>query len=133
MRVKDPGLGRVCQALDWLGFSDGLTQAMLQGQNFSLLRYQPFLPAAFHFLFAHTHVPRINYPHSQYEALTKTSASRNALAAMLSEVPACIRTRVSELSLSLDILSLLLDIICPKLRPVNPQLFSDREKHTHTL
>uniref|UniRef100_A0AAZ3REW5 Chromosome transmission fidelity protein 18 homolog n=1 Tax=Oncorhynchus tshawytscha TaxID=74940 RepID=A0AAZ3REW5_ONCTS len=118
----------LCQALDWLGFSDGLTQAMLQGQNFSLLRYQPFLPAAFHFLFAHTHVPRINYPHSQYEALTKTSASRNALAAMLSEVPACIRTRVSELSLSLDILSLLLDIICPKLRPVNPQLFSDREK-----
>uniref|UniRef100_UPI001EAEB601 chromosome transmission fidelity protein 18 homolog n=1 Tax=Oncorhynchus gorbuscha TaxID=8017 RepID=UPI001EAEB601 len=128
MRVKDHDLGRVCQALDWLGFSDGLTQAMLQGQNFSLLRYQPFLPAAFHFLFAHTHVPRINYPHSQYEALTKTSASRNALAAMLSEVPACIRTRVSELSLSLDILSLLLDIICPKLRPVNPQLFSDREK-----
>uniref|UniRef100_A0A4W5KPD7 Uncharacterized protein n=2 Tax=Hucho hucho TaxID=62062 RepID=A0A4W5KPD7_9TELE len=62
------------------------------------------------------------------QALTKTSASRNALVAMLSEVPACIRTRVSELSLSLDILSLLLDIICPKLRPVNPQLFSDREK-----
>lgn len=128
MRVKDPSLGGVCEALDWLGFSDGLTQAMLQGQNFSLLRYQPFLPVAFHFLFAHTHVPRINYPHSQYEALTKTSASRNALAAMLSEVPACIRTRISELSLSLDILSLLLEIICPKLRPVNPQLFSDREK-----
>ncbi|XP_055771137.1 chromosome transmission fidelity protein 18 homolog isoform X2 [Salvelinus fontinalis] len=128
MRVKDPSLGGVCQALDWLGFSDGLTQAMLQGQNFSLMRYQPFLPVAFHFLFAHTHVPRINYPHSQYEALTKTSSSRNALAAMLSEVPACIRTRISELSLSLDILSLLLDIICPKLRPVNPQLFSDREK-----
>ncbi|XP_064872217.1 chromosome transmission fidelity protein 18 homolog, partial [Oncorhynchus nerka] len=72
MRVKDPGLGRVCQALDWLGFSDGLTQAMLQGQNFSLLRYQPFLPAAFHFLFAHTHVPRINYPHSQYEVHTQS-------------------------------------------------------------
>ncbi|KAM9391208.1 chromosome transmission fidelity protein 18 homolog isoform 2-T2 [Salvelinus alpinus] len=128
MRVKDPSLGGVCQALDWLGFSDGLTQAMLQGQNFSLMRYQSFLPVAFHFLFAHTHVPRINYPHSQYEALTKTSASRNALAAMLSEVPACIRTRISELSLSLDILSLLLDIICPKLRPVNPQLFRGGEK-----
>ncbi|XP_045544672.1 chromosome transmission fidelity protein 18 homolog [Salmo salar] len=109
MRVKDPSLGGVCEALDWLGFSDGLTQAMLQGQNFSLLRYQPFLPVAFHFLFAHTHVPRINYPHSQYEALTKTSASRNALAAMLSEVPACIRTHTHT-------------------HTVNPQLFSDREK-----
>uniref|UniRef100_A0AAZ3RDI0 Chromosome transmission fidelity protein 18 homolog n=1 Tax=Oncorhynchus tshawytscha TaxID=74940 RepID=A0AAZ3RDI0_ONCTS len=112
----------LCQALDWLGFSDGLTQAMLQGQNFSLLRYQPFLPAAFHFLFAHTHVPRINYPHSQYEVHTQNLGLDRMW------FPACIRTRVSELSLSLDILSLLLDIICPKLRPVNPQLFSDREK-----
>eukprot|EP00063_Salmo_salar_P063861 XP_014038696.1 PREDICTED: chromosome transmission fidelity protein 18 homolog [Salmo salar] len=124
MRVKDPSLGGVCDALDWLGFSDGLTQAMLQGQNFSLLRYQPFLPVAFHFLFAHTHVPRINYPHSQYE----TSASRNALAAMLSEVPACIRIRVSELSL--DILSLLLDNICPKLRPVGEPPAVKRQRET---
>uniref|UniRef100_A0A6Q2WY47 AAA+ ATPase domain-containing protein n=1 Tax=Esox lucius TaxID=8010 RepID=A0A6Q2WY47_ESOLU len=128
MRVKDPSLGGVCDALDWLGFSDRLNQTMLQGQNFSLMRYMPFLPVAFHFLFAHMHVPRINYPSSQYEALTKTAASRNSLAAMLSDVPACIRTRISEISLSLDILSLLLDIICPKLRPVNPQLFSSREK-----
>ncbi|KAL1005249.1 hypothetical protein UPYG_G00056650 [Umbra pygmaea] len=128
MRVKDPSLGGVCEALDWLGFSDSLSQTMLQGQNFSLMRYLPFPPVAFHFLFAHTHVPRINYPSSQYEALTKTAASRNSLAAMLSDVPACIRTRISEISLSLDILSLLLDIICPKLRPVNPQLFSAREK-----
>ncbi|KAJ8001317.1 hypothetical protein DPEC_G00168290 [Dallia pectoralis] len=128
MRVKDPSLCGVCDALDWLGFADRLNQTMLQGQNFSLMRYVPFLPVAFHFLFANMHVPRITYPSSQYEALTKTAANKNSLSAMLSDVPACIRTRISEISLSLDILSLLLDIICPKLRPVNPQLFSSREK-----
>lgn len=37
---------------------------------------------------------------------------------MLADIPACIRTRISQLSLTLDMLTLLLDIICPKLRPV---------------
>ncbi|XP_046898586.1 chromosome transmission fidelity protein 18 homolog isoform X2 [Hypomesus transpacificus] len=128
MRVRDPSLGSVVEALDWLSFTDRLNQVMMQGQNFSLMRYLPFLPVTFHFLFAHTHVPRISYPHSQYEVLSKTQASRNALAAMLSDIPACIRSRVSELSLTNDVLTLLLDIICPKLRPVNPQLYSSREK-----
>ncbi|XP_029917755.1 chromosome transmission fidelity protein 18 homolog [Myripristis murdjan] len=128
MRVRDPNLHSVCEALDWLSFSDKLNQVMLHGQNFSLLRYSPFLSVTFHFLFAHTHVPRINYPHSQHEASSRLHSSKNALSTMLADIPACVRSRLSELSLTVDILTLLLDIICPKLRPVNPQLFSSREK-----
>ncbi|KAK9540637.1 hypothetical protein VZT92_003077 [Zoarces viviparus] len=128
MRVRDPDLQSVCEALDWLSFSDRLNHVIMHGQNFSLMRYLPFLSVTFHFLFAHTHVPRISYPHSQHEASTRLLSSRNALSTMLADIPACIRTRISQLSLSLDILTLLLDIICPKLRPVNPQLFSSREK-----
>ncbi|CAL1601228.1 unnamed protein product [Knipowitschia caucasica] len=128
MRVRDPNLHSVCEALEWLSFSDRLNQVILHGQNFTLMRYLPFLSVAFHFLFAHSHVPRLSYPHSQHEALTRILGSKNALSSMLSDIPACIRTRISQLNLTLDILSLLLDIICPKLRPVNPQLFSSREK-----
>ncbi|CAJ1053968.1 chromosome transmission fidelity protein 18 homolog [Xyrichtys novacula] len=128
MRVRDPNLESVCEALDWLMFSDRLNQVILHGQNFTLMRYLPFLSVTFHFLFAHTHVPRISYPHSQQEATSKILTSRNALSTMLADIPACIRTRISQLSLTLDVLTLLLDIICPKLRPVNPQLFSSREK-----
>ncbi|XP_059199343.1 chromosome transmission fidelity protein 18 homolog [Centropristis striata] len=128
MRVRDPNMHSVCDALDWLSFSDRLNQVILHGQNFSLMRYLPFLSVTFHFLFAHTHVPRISYPHSQHEASSRLLSSRNALSTMLADIPACIRTRISPLCLSLDILTLLLDIICPKLRPVNPQLFSSREK-----
>ncbi|KAM4603613.1 chromosome transmission fidelity protein 18 homolog [Polymixia lowei] len=128
MRVRDPNLHSVCEALDWLLFSDRLNQVIMHGQNFSLMRYLPFLSITFHFLFSHTHVPRINYPHSQHEASSRLQGSKNALSTMLTDIPACIRSRISLLSLTIDILTLLLDIICPKLRPVNPQLFSSREK-----
>ncbi|XP_018612475.1 chromosome transmission fidelity protein 18 homolog [Scleropages formosus] len=128
MKLKDPSLRGVCLALEWLSFSDLLNEAVMHLQNFSLMRYLPFLPAAFHLLFAATSVPRINYPNSQYEALTKTQHTRNALVALLAEVSPSIRSRVDVRCLSLDVLSLLLDVICPKLRPVNPQLYSTREK-----
>ncbi|XP_038141254.1 chromosome transmission fidelity protein 18 homolog isoform X1 [Cyprinodon tularosa] len=128
MRVRDPNMQSVCEALDWLMFSDRLNQVILHGQNFSLMRYLPFLSVTFHFLFAHMHVPRISYPHSHHEAASRLLSSRNALSTMLADIPASIRSRIGPLSLTLDILTLLLDIICPKLRPVNPQLFSSREK-----
>ncbi|XP_054879093.1 chromosome transmission fidelity protein 18 homolog isoform X2 [Poeciliopsis prolifica] len=128
VRVRDPNLQSVSEALDWLMFSDRLNQVILHGQNFSLLRYLPFLSVTFHFLFAHTHAPRISYPHSQQEATSRLLSSRNALSTMLADIPASIRSRIGQLHLTLDVLTLLLDIICPKLRPVNPLLFSSREK-----
>uniref|UniRef100_A0A096LX22 CTF18, chromosome transmission fidelity factor 18 homolog (S. cerevisiae) n=1 Tax=Poecilia formosa TaxID=48698 RepID=A0A096LX22_POEFO len=128
VRVRDPNLQSVSEALDWLIFSDRLNEVILHGQNFSLLRYLPFLSVMFHFLFAHTHVPRISYPHSHQEATSRLLSSRNALSTMLADIPASIRSRIGQLHLTLDVLTMLLDIICPKLRPVNPQLFSSREK-----
>ncbi|XP_058497531.1 chromosome transmission fidelity protein 18 homolog [Solea solea] len=128
MRVRDPNMHCVCEALEWLSFSDRLNQMIMHNQNFTLMKYLPFLSVTFHFLFAHTHVPRISYPHSHHEATSRLLSSRNALSSMLADIPASIRTRISQLSLTLDILTLLLNIISPKLRPVNPQLFSTREK-----
>lgn len=67
MKLKDRSLMGVCSGLDWLGFSDLLNECVLHGQNYSLMRYLPFLPAAFHHLFAANSVPRISYPNSHYE------------------------------------------------------------------
>ncbi|XP_072513774.1 chromosome transmission fidelity protein 18 homolog [Salminus brasiliensis] len=128
MKLKDPGLLGVCAGLDWLCFSDLVNESMLHGQNYSLMRYLPFLPAAFHYLFAANSVPRISYPNSQYEALTKTQHTKNAVVSMLTEIPPAIQSRICQSTLCLDFLSLLLELICPKLRPVNPQLYSTREK-----
>ncbi|KAL2298846.1 hypothetical protein Nmel_014452, partial [Mimus melanotis] len=68
MKVRDSSLGSVCLALEWLSFCDLLGQAVVTRQSFQLLRYLPFLPVAFHLLFAATSVPRLSYPSSQPEA-----------------------------------------------------------------
>ncbi|XP_058236887.1 chromosome transmission fidelity protein 18 homolog isoform X2 [Hemibagrus wyckioides] len=128
MKLKDPSMANVCSGLDWLSFSDLVNECVLHGQNYSLMRYLPFLPAAFHHLFATNSVPRISYPNSHYEGLMKTQHTKNALVAMLAEIPPSVRSRVCQNNLCLDVLSLLLELICPKLRPVNPQLYSTREK-----
>nr|XP_006637330.2 PREDICTED: chromosome transmission fidelity protein 18 homolog [Lepisosteus oculatus] len=128
MKLKDPSLRGICAGLEWLGFTDLLAETMMHGQNFSLMRYLPFLPAAFHLLFAANNVPRIAYPNSQYEAQARTQQTKNVLTAMLADIHPVIRSRTGLHALSLDILSLLLDVICPRLRPVNPQLYSARER-----
>ncbi|XP_058705580.1 chromosome transmission fidelity protein 18 homolog isoform X2 [Poecile atricapillus] len=128
MKVRDSSLGSVCLALEWLGFSDLLGQAVLQAQSFQLLRYLPFLPVAFHLLFAASSIPRLAYPSSQPEAVAKLSQMQNVVLSMVSGMAPGVRSRAGQRALVLEVLGLLLDIIAPKLRPVNTQLYSLKEK-----
>lgn len=77
MKLKDPGLLGVCAGLDWLCFSDLVNEWVMRGQNYTLMRYLPFLPAAFHYLFAANSVPRISYPNSHYEVRLKYPSSEH--------------------------------------------------------
>ncbi|XP_075686704.1 chromosome transmission fidelity protein 18 homolog isoform X2 [Rhinoderma darwinii] len=128
MKVKESSFGTVVSALDWLGFTDIVNSTIMHGQNFQLMRYLPFLPVAFHLFFAASNIPRIAYPNSHYEAQSKLNLMQNLLSAMVSEIAPAIRSRVRPQSLVLDALCLLLDVISPKLRPVNTQLYSMKEK-----
>ncbi|XP_036136464.1 chromosome transmission fidelity protein 18 homolog isoform X1 [Molossus molossus] len=128
LRLRDSSLGTVCAALDWLAFEDLLGQAAYHSQSFQLLRYQPFLPVAFHLLFASSHVPRIAFPSSQQEAQNRTSQVQNLIQTLVSGIAPATRSRTTPQALVLDTLCLLLDILVPKLRPVSTQLYSAREK-----
>ncbi|XP_066131475.1 chromosome transmission fidelity protein 18 homolog isoform X1 [Saccopteryx bilineata] len=128
LRLRDSSLGTVCVGLDWLAFEDLLGQAAHHGQSFQLLRYQPFLPVAFHLLFASSHVPRIAFPSGQQEAQNRTSQVQNLIQTLVSGIAPATRCRTAPQALVLDTLCLLLDILVPKLRPVSTQLYSAREK-----
>nr|XP_020136961.1 chromosome transmission fidelity protein 18 homolog [Microcebus murinus] len=128
LRLRDSSLGAVCSALDWLAFDDLLAQAAHHGQSFQLLRYLPFLPVAFHVLFARSHVPRISFPSSQQEAQNRISQTRNLIQTLVSGMAPATRSRAAPQALVLDALCLLLDILAPKLRPVSTQLYGAREK-----
>ncbi|XP_025226279.1 chromosome transmission fidelity protein 18 homolog isoform X1 [Theropithecus gelada] len=128
LRLRDSSLGAVCAALDWLAFDDLLAGAAHHSQSFQLLRYPPFLPVAFHVLFASSHTPRITFPSSQQEAQNRMSQMRNLMQTLVSGITPAARSRATPQALLLDALSLLLDILAPKLRPVSTQLYSTREK-----
>ncbi|XP_026559768.1 chromosome transmission fidelity protein 18 homolog isoform X2 [Pseudonaja textilis] len=128
MKVKDSSLDSVCLALEWLGFSDLLGKAILCSQSFQLMRYLPFLPVSFHLLFAASSIPRLTYPHSQHEALSKLTQMHHLVDSMISGIAPNSRSRVRPQSFILEALCLLLEIISPKLRPVNTQLYSQKEK-----
>uniref|UniRef100_A0A8C0EYE2 Chromosome transmission fidelity factor 18 n=1 Tax=Bubo bubo TaxID=30461 RepID=A0A8C0EYE2_BUBBB len=126
MKLRDSSLSSVCLALEWLSFSDLLSRAVLHGQSFQLMRYLPFLPVAFHLLFAATTIPRLAYPSSQHEASPREGT--NLVVSMVSGITPSARSRAGQQPLVLEVLCLLLDIIAPKLRPVNTQLYSLKEK-----
>uniref|UniRef100_A0A2I2YPG5 Chromosome transmission fidelity protein 18 homolog n=1 Tax=Gorilla gorilla gorilla TaxID=9595 RepID=A0A2I2YPG5_GORGO len=128
LRLRDSSLGAVCVALDWLAFDDLLAGAAHHSQSFQLLRYPPFLPVAFHVLFASSHTPRITFPSSQQEAQNRMSQMRNLIQTLVSGIAPATRSRATPQALLLDALCLLLDILAPKLRPVSTQLYSTREK-----
>ncbi|OXB68793.1 hypothetical protein ASZ78_002208 [Callipepla squamata] len=128
MKLRDSSFSSVCLALEWLCLSDMLSRAMLHGQSFQLMRYLPFLPVAFHLLFAANSIPRLSYPSRQHEALTKLNHMQNLVVSMVSGITPSTRSRAGQQSLVLEVLCLLLDIIAPKLRPVNTQLYSTKEK-----
>ncbi|XP_042639156.1 chromosome transmission fidelity protein 18 homolog [Orycteropus afer afer] len=128
LRLRDPTLGSVCSALDWLAFDDLLARAALHSQSFQLLRYPAVLPAAFHLLFAAVHVPHLTFPSSQQEAQDRMSQTQNLIQTLVSGVTPCARSRTTPRALVLDALGLLLDIFTPRLRPVSTQLYSAREK-----
>ncbi|OXB81896.1 UNVERIFIED_CONTAM: hypothetical protein H355_015093 [Colinus virginianus] len=128
MKLRDSSFSSVCLALEWLCLSDMLSRAMLHGQSFQLMRYLPFLPVAFHLLFAANSIPRLSYPSRQHEALTKLNHMQNLVVSMVSGITPSARSRAGQQSLVLEVLCLLLDIIAPKLRPVNTQLYSTKEK-----
>ncbi|POI26479.1 hypothetical protein CIB84_009771, partial [Bambusicola thoracicus] len=128
MKLRDSSFSSVCLALEWLCFSDMLGRAVLHRQSFQLMRYLPFLPVAFHMLFAATSIPRLSYPSSHHEALAKLNHMQNLMVSMVSGITPSARSRAGQQSLVLEVLCLLLDIIAPKLRPVNTQLYSLKEK-----
>ncbi|XP_015298169.3 chromosome transmission fidelity protein 18 homolog isoform X3 [Macaca fascicularis] len=128
LRLRDSSLAAVCAALDWLAFDDLLVGAAHHSQSFQLLRYPPFLPVAFHVLFASSHTPRITFPSSQQEAQNRMSQMRNLIQTLVSGIAPAARSRATPQALLLDALCLLLDILAPKLRPVSTQLYSTREK-----
>ncbi|OWF51090.1 chromosome transmission fidelity protein 18 homolog [Mizuhopecten yessoensis] len=127
-KYKDPKMEGLNFALDWLCFVDRTNQYIAHKQDYCLLPYIPYVTVTFHMLFASNQAPRIQYPHSQYEASVKLTKSQNLVTAMMTDMIPSVRKYLDQGKTVLEVLPPLMDIIMPTLRPINTQLYSTREK-----
>ncbi|XP_033750100.1 chromosome transmission fidelity protein 18 homolog [Pecten maximus] len=127
-KYKDPKMEGLNFAMDWLCFVDNTNRYIAHKQDYCLLPYIPYVTVTFHMLFASNQAPRIQYPHSQYEASVKLSKSQNLVTAMMTDMIPSVRKYLDQEKTVLEVLPPLMDIIMPTLRPINTQLYSTREK-----
>ncbi|KAL3877809.1 hypothetical protein ACJMK2_035456 [Sinanodonta woodiana] len=127
-RFKDPHMEGVCLANEWLCFTDVINQHINHMQDYRLMPYLPYLSVIFHFLFAASVPPKVQYPHAQFEAFTKVSKCQNLVNTMMSDMTPMVRKFLNQSITLLEVLPPLTDIIQPSFRPVNTQLYSAREK-----
>ncbi|XP_076449657.1 chromosome transmission fidelity protein 18 homolog [Babylonia areolata] len=127
-KAKDPHLKGLNLSTEWLCFVDGISQHTLHRQDYSLMKYVPFLPVVFHLVYAAFVPPRITFPHIQFEVQQTLTKVSNLVTSLLTDMTPAVRKFVNMRTLTLDLLPPLLDILQPTLRPVNTQLYSSREK-----
>lgn len=121
-------MSKVLAFNDWLTFDDEVSATIGRTQAFALMAYQPFAMLACHVQFAGPSRHVVRYPSLFWAATQKANESSRVLDGMLDECHPSIRRMVNQQIVALDIVSPLLDLITPAIRPVAPALLSPTEK-----
>ncbi|XP_014779252.1 chromosome transmission fidelity protein 18 homolog isoform X2 [Octopus bimaculoides] len=128
VKFKDPKMGGINMALDWLGFVDEINCYIHSNQDYTMMQYRPYLCVVFHFMFASNTHPKILYPHQNTEMFFKKTRTENLISSLLSDVHPSVRKYLHFSSIIQEVIHPLMSILQPALRPVNMQLYSNREK-----
>ncbi|XP_067671435.1 chromosome transmission fidelity protein 18 homolog [Haliotis asinina] len=127
-KCKDPRLDALNSANDWLVFVDCINKYTVHKQDYSLMKYVPFTFVNFHLLYASYQPPKIQYPSSNFEHMTRLAKSINLVTCMFADMSPAVKKFINTKNAVLDMLHPMLQIMQPTLRPVNTQLYSKREK-----
>jgi chromosome transmission fidelity protein 18 len=117
--------------LDYLtGFHDILSSRVNMSQNWELAGYQPYIFVAFHRFFATTTRQRVEWPRKDYEAYVAQKTNDNILQLMQKGLAPKAKLSWNIRNTAMELVSPLLRIMSPELRPVNVQLMKAEERRT---
>jgi len=128
VKSKDPHLDSIVVCTSWLQFGDRLETKIRSEQSYSLMKFYPLLPVAFHMLLASALPPRLTYTNSAIEFNTRFSRSKQIWESVICDVKPNVKRYVENTSAILDLFPYIYEIIHPTLRPVNIQLYTLSEK-----
>lgn len=127
----DPSKTRINQLLDYItGFHDVLSQRVNLSMNWELAGYMPYVFSVFHQLFAATNRLRVEWPRKDYEAYVATKMNENILQLMQKGLAPKARLSWNIKNVAMELVSPLVRIMSPELRPVNVQLMKSEERRT---
>jgi len=120
-------MAKTAIAADWLAYSDTISTRVRSAQQWTLMRYLPFVGLAIHrtcMSDARTHVvfPRGHGEHRAAKGRAAATAQE-----FINSAGAVLGTR-SARTVALDVLSPLLDVLAPKIRPVTKNLLNPEDK-----
>ncbi|CAM9383134.1 unnamed protein product [Pylaiella littoralis] len=128
VRFNDPTLcKKAAAAMDWLETADLMDARTNRTQDYSFSRYAPVAAAGVHFLCRSDQRTTVTHPKKDYEARTARAAKYNILHSFADGRQLGATGRTPE-ALVLDMLSHLMDVLAPTLRPLNPDLLSPQER-----
>lgn len=128
MRYTDPNLTKTALAAEWLAFSDLIHGRQLEGRCHLMEDLHLATAAAIHLLCRVEVRPRITLPRKDYE-FRSARLSRQHILQSFTE--GCVLQALwarHPAAIVLDVVSPLVHILNPSLRPINPDLYSFAEK-----
>ena len=126
----DPQLKKAGHVNDWLGFYDTCEKHINTHQNYSLMRYTPFVGLAFNHEYASTDKQYLKFPQSSWKCMDLTKTHTAIVHTMLEDAAPRIRRMMSVDVVVIDLISTFLDVLTPSIRPVAPALLNVQEKST---
>ncbi|KAG0266796.1 hypothetical protein BG011_000848 [Mortierella polycephala] len=128
MVFHDVAMGKIVECGDWLAFYDQLNTKVSTNFEYEVGGYIAYTIVNFHRFFAGSVRQKIEYPRKDYESFVAHKANESILQGMTLNLPAKVQRHIQKNNIATELLSPLLRIISPYLRPVNKQLIKPAER-----
>ncbi|KAI8906203.1 hypothetical protein DFJ77DRAFT_477944 [Powellomyces hirtus] len=124
---------KIDQACDWLAFFDTVHHTATVKHGHEVGAYMAYAAVSFHRLFASAARVRLEYPRQDAALFVGKQATRNVLVTVLHGLPPhARRTYTDPEKIMVHLVSHLVSILSPELRPVNARLAKQAESATLT-
>eukprot|EP00039_Didymoeca_costata_P029228 m.23738 g.23738 ORF g.23738 m.23738 type:complete len:922 (-) comp7536_c0_seq1:1909-4674(-) len=126
----DPHLSKMNRVNEWTVFADVVNSHIQKTQNYALMAYSPYVGASFYHEYCTTEKQYLKHPKRFWEVQQQLVASSSTISTMLEDTSPNLRHMLSPNIVVLDLLSPLLEMLSPTIRPVAKPLLSTHERVT---
>ncbi|CAN0208645.1 unnamed protein product, partial [Discosporangium mesarthrocarpum] len=127
VRYNDPTLSKSSAAVDWLLYADLMEARTGISQDYAFQRYRPLAAAGVHHLCQSDQRTAVGLPKKDFEARTAQATKYNILQSFNEGRHLTATGRTCQAAV-LDMLSHIMDILAPPLRPLNLDLLNGEER-----